>query len=77
MINAAPDVFRQERRSHNIPPLDVCDERENNMVIFKKNDLRLSLLTPCLLRVEKGDFTDLPTQTVVCRDLGEYFYTVE
>ena len=47
------------------------------MVIFQKNDLRLSLLTPCLLRVEKGKFTDLPTQTVLDREWEEPFYTVE
>ena len=47
------------------------------MVIFRKNDLRLSLLTPCLLRVEKGAFTDERTQTVVCRDWEEPFYTLE
>ena len=47
------------------------------MVIFKKNDLRLSLLTPCLLRVEKGAFTDEKTQMVVCREWEEPFYTLE
>ena len=47
------------------------------MVIFKKNDLRLSLLTPCLLRVEKGAFTELATQTVANRTLEEPFYTLE
>jgi hypothetical protein len=44
------------------------------MVIFEKNDLRISLLTPRLLRTEKGAFTDLPTQTVMNRDLGEVPY---
>ena len=38
------------------------------MVIFEKGDIRLSLITSRLLRVEKGGFTDLKTQTVVCRD---------
>ena len=46
------------------------------MVIFEKNDLRISLLTPRLLRTEKGAFTDLPTQTVLNRDLGEVSYQV-
>ena len=46
------------------------------MVIFKENDLRISLLTPRLLRTEKGAFCDLPTQTVVNRDLGEVKYTL-
>ena len=39
-------------------------------VIFERAGLRLSLLTPCLLRVEKGNHTDLPTQTVWNRDFG-------
>ena len=38
------------------------------MVIFEKKDLRISLLTPRLLRTEKGSFTDLPTQTVINRE---------
>ena len=36
-------------------------------VIYEHGGLRLSLLTPCLLRVEKGNPTDLPTQTVANR----------
>ena len=39
-------------------------------VIYERAGLRLSLLTPCLLRVEKGNYTDLPTQTVWNRDFG-------
>ena len=46
------------------------------MVIFKENDLRISLLTPRLLRTEKGAFCDLPTQTVVARDFGDVKYTL-
>ena len=41
-------------------------EYESN-VIYEHGGLRLSLLTPCLLRVEKGNPTDLPTQTVANR----------
>ena len=41
------------------------------MIIFEKNNLRISILTPRLLRTELGSFTDKPTQTVVNRDLGE------
>ena len=46
------------------------------MVVFEKNNLRISLLTPRLLRTELGAFTDKPTQTVVNRDLGEVAYSV-
>ena len=40
------------------------------MVIFQEKDLRISLITPRLLRTEKGAFTDLPTQTVQNRDFS-------
>ena len=46
-------------------------------VIFERAGLRLSLLTPCLLRVEKGNHTDLPTQTVWNRDFGPVEAKVE
>lgn len=46
------------------------------MVIFEKNDLRVSLITSRLLRTEKGSFTDLPTQTVINRDLAEVEYSL-
>lgn len=32
--------------------------------VFKTKHMRITLLTPCLLRLESGNFTDLPTQTV-------------
>lgn len=47
------------------------------MVIFEKGDLRISLITPRLLRTEKGIFTDLPTQTVQNRDFEEVKYELE
>ena len=46
-------------------------------IIYEENGVRASLITPCLLRVESGDFTDLPTQTVLDRDLGEVNFTLE
>lgn len=46
-------------------------------IVYRSDDLRISLLTPCLLRVEKGCFTDLPTQTVWNRDLGKVLYDFE
>jgi hypothetical protein len=36
--------------------------------VFRTKHLRITLLTPCLLRLEAGEFTDLPTQTVWNRD---------
>ncbi len=47
------------------------------MVIYEKGNLRISLITPRLLRTEKGAFTDLPTQTVQNRDFEEVKYTLE
>ena len=47
------------------------------MIIYVEKDLRISLLTPRLLRTEKGSFTDLATQTVINRDLGEVSYTLD
>ena len=46
------------------------------MIVFEKNDLRISLITPRLLRTEKGIFTDLPTQTVQNRELGDVDYSL-
>ena len=40
-------------------------------VVYENKALRISLITPRLLRVEQGSFTDMPTQTVWNRDLGE------
>ena len=34
-------------------------------IVYQSADVRISLVTPCLLRVEKGTFTDLPTQCVL------------
>jgi len=36
--------------------------------VFQTKHMRITLLTPCLLRLESGAFTDLPTQTVWNRD---------
>ena len=46
------------------------------MVIFQNDTLRISLLLPTVLRVEKEDFTDLPTQTVLYRDFGDVAATL-
>ena len=47
------------------------------MIIFEQNNLRISLITSRLLRVETGAFTDLATQTVVNRDFEKAEYTLE
>ena len=46
------------------------------MVILEQQDLRFSLIFPDVLRIEKGAWTDLPTQTVWYRDFGDVSYTV-
>ena len=46
------------------------------MVVFERGDLRISLITPRLLRTEKGAFCDAPTQTVQNRDFGEIKYSL-
>ena len=46
-------------------------------IVYQSADVRISLVTPCLMRVEKGAFTDLPTQTVWNRDLGEVAWQLE
>lgn len=44
------------------------------MIVFEQDDLRISLITPRLLRTEKGSFTDLPTQTVQSREFCDIDY---
>lgn len=39
-----------------------------NEQIFVENDLRISVLSNRIIRIEKGDFIDLCSQTVVCRN---------
>ena len=38
--------------------------------IMIDGDLRITVITPQLIRIEKGNFCDLPTQTVLFRNLG-------
>ena len=47
------------------------------MIIFEKSNIRISLITSRLLRVETGAFTDLATQTVVNRDFEKAEYKLE
>ena len=50
------------------------DSKTNGKFIFTRKDVRFSLLTDRLLRVEVDKdlkFTDEPTQTVICRNFAE------
>ena len=38
--------------------------------VFVSGDLRLTVLTPCLVRIQQGNDTDAATLTVIQRDLG-------
>ena len=55
----------------------VSARPEARNIVLQRDTLRISLLTPELLRVETGNFTDLPTQTVWNRDLGEIPFSLE
>ena len=45
-------------------------------IVFSSLELRISLITPCLIRVERAPFTDLATQSVWNRDFGYINRTV-
>ena len=47
------------------------------MIIYQENDLRISLITPRLLRTEKGAFCDLSTQTIQNREFCEVKYSLK
>lgn len=44
--------------------------------VFVENDLRVSVLSSRILRLEKGAFTDLPSQTVVCRNFDKPQFSI-
>ena len=46
-------------------------------IVYQDANVRISLLTSRLIRVEKDSFTDLPTQTVWNRNLGVVPYEVD
>ena len=54
--------------------ISATPARENSIVTYEKT--RVTVLTPCLIRVETGHFTDLPTQKVWYRDLGGVNYRI-
>lgn len=43
--------------------------------VLKNDKLRITVLTPCLLRLEVGSYTDMPTQTVWNRNFEKVEYT--
>ena len=45
--------------------------------VLKNDKLRITVLTPCMLRLETGAYTDMPTQTVWNRNLEQVSYTTE
>lgn len=58
---------------------DFCIRAQsvNKNIVIASAHVRISLLTSRLLRVEKGCLTDLPTQTVLFRDLGIVPFSTE
>ena len=52
---------------------DNAAHSEDN-VVFRENQLRICVITSRLIRIEKGPFTDLPTQCVWTRNLGTVSY---
>lgn len=55
--------------------IDHHDARPRESACVRFGSLRLTVVTPCLLRIEQGAFCDAATQVVVRRDLGECPYT--
>ena len=45
--------------------------------VLKNDKLRITVLTPCMLRLETGAYTDMATQTVWNRDFEKVSYTTE
>ncbi|MBO2517259.1 MAG: alpha-xylosidase [Clostridiales bacterium] len=48
--------------------------RGENIIV--SGDVRITVITQRLIRIEQGVFLDDPTQCVICRDLGEVRYAV-
>lgn len=55
--------------------IDVAPANPKNTI--NVGALRISVLTPSLVRIERGQWTDLPTQQVWYRDLGEVAFSWE
>ncbi len=54
--------------------IESTPARQTAVITYE--NCRITVLTPCLIRVETGSFTDLPTQKVWHRDLGHTGYKV-
>ena len=54
--------------------IDSAPARKTAVIIY--DQVRITVLTPCLIRIETGSFTDLPTQRVLYRDLGHCGYRI-
>ncbi len=54
--------------------IETTQARASAVVTYENT--RITILTPCLIRVETGTFTDLPTQKVWFRDLGHTGYKI-
>lgn len=55
--------------------VDLAPAKEDNVAQF--DDVRISVLSDRIIRVEKGEFTDKRTQLVVCRDFANPHFTVQ
>ena len=55
--------------------VETAPVKEGNAVVFE--DVRISVLSDRIIRVEKGDFTDKRTQLVVCRDFANPHFSVQ
>lgn len=55
--------------------VDLAPAKEDSIVVF--DDVRISVLSDRIIRVEKGDFTDKRTQLVACRDFANPQFNVQ
>ena len=55
--------------------VDLAPAKEDNVAQF--DDVRISVLSDRIIRVEKGEFTDKRTQLVVCRDFANPHFTIQ
>lgn len=55
--------------------VEIAPAKEQN--VFVENDLRISVLSNMIIRVEKGAFTDLRSQTVVCRNFSNPQFRID
>lgn len=55
--------------------VEIAPAKEQN--IFVENDLRISVLSNMIIRIEKGAFTDLRTQTVACRNFSNPQFRID